>query len=263
MVPALMSTPDVERLAARAQCGERAAFAALVERFQGPLLHFLSLRTASRDDAEELVQETFLRAWRYLDRYDPRRPFATWLYTLGRRLSISEQRRRRLRTAEPEALDAALDDTAAGGPPNVLEDREQRENLWRLARRVLKPEAHSALWLRYGEELDTHKIARILDKREPTVRVILFRARARLARSLGEPASASTVGPVAAGGPGGPGGPRGPLGPGDPEPREPRDVPEGRAGKVPPTGASRPAPISCYPPVGPPDVSLEPGPSHG
>lgn len=192
-----MPLGEVERTAQRAQRGQRAAFAELVERFQAPLLHFMGLRCGSREDAEELVQETFLRAWRYLDRYDPKRPFATWLYTMARRLTISEMRRQRPVTAEQDALEEIRDASEHKGPSAIASAREERENLWHAARRWLNDDQYAALWLRYGEQLDSHGIARVLDKREPTVRVLLFRARERLARNLeGQEIPATTVTPA-------------------------------------------------------------------
>ena len=82
-------------LAREAQAGSRDAFGELVERHQGPLFHFLQVRTGSAADAEELTQESFLRAWKYLDRYDARYSFSTWLFTVARRLAIGRMRRTR------------------------------------------------------------------------------------------------------------------------------------------------------------------------
>ena len=61
---------------------------------------------------------------------------------------------------------------------------EERDNLWSLAAEVLSSDQRSALWLRYGEGLEPAEIARILAKRPSTVRVLLFRARERLANHM-------------------------------------------------------------------------------
>lgn len=170
---------QLDQLVARAQTGDRAAFGALVERFEGPLFTFLRLRAPSDHDAEELAQDTFLRAWQHLAKFDGRNAFSTWLFTLGKRLAISRLRRPRVRPATEDELG-----TATGGldPARIASGRDEHESVWRVARGVLSSDALSALWLRYAEDMSLTDIALVLDKREATVRVILCRARARLTR---------------------------------------------------------------------------------
>lgn len=179
---------SAEDLALEAQGGCVAAFTALVERFESPLFNFLRLRAWSPEDAEELTQETFLRAWLQLGRYSSNWRFSTWLFTLGKRITVSRYRklRRDIPGGEPpEGADSASE------PSQLASDREERANLWDAAARVLSMEQHSAVWLRYAEGLSVREIARVLARREPTVRVILFRARERLAACLGEPLAAT------------------------------------------------------------------------
>ncbi len=170
-----------EELARRAREGSREAFALLVQRFEGPLLRFLRVRTGRWEDSEELAQETFLRAWHSLQRYDPARRFATWLYTIAKRLAISHHRRER-----PALGTETLSEPVASEPdPEASASaREEGHELWSLAARVLGVEERTALWLRYGEDLTPAEIAPILGRRQVTVRVLLFRAREKLARHL-------------------------------------------------------------------------------
>ena len=93
-------------LARRAASGQSDAFGELVRRYEAPLFRFLLLRCSSREDAEELCQESFLRAWSRIDMYDPRRRFSTWLFTLAHRLAVS-----RLRAAPPPAERASSSPT--------------------------------------------------------------------------------------------------------------------------------------------------------
>ena len=81
-----------DELARRAQQGCEASFESLLRRFQTPVLHFLRRQGASAD-AEDLTQETFLRAYENLHRYDRRWAFSTWLFTIARRTSINHRRR--------------------------------------------------------------------------------------------------------------------------------------------------------------------------
>ena len=101
--------PTDEELACAARAGQPHAFAELVKRHERPLFRFLRMRTASVHDAEELLQEVFLRGWSHLDRYDSTRPFSTWIYTLAVRQAASRRRRRQL----PAATDHELDGLAS------------------------------------------------------------------------------------------------------------------------------------------------------
>jgi len=170
-----------EELARSAARGDVAAFEDLVARFEKPLFGFLLLRTGHAEEAEELTQEAFLKAWRNIARYDPRWRFSTWLYTLAKRLAISRQRAAKPALAGIEALRTIPVDE---DPSRIASAREEHANLWALAARVLSVEQRSALWLRYSDDLEIAEIARILGRRKVTVRVILFRAREKLATRL-------------------------------------------------------------------------------
>ena len=180
----LGSSPDgltPEELACRAQDGSSESFTELVERFTEPLFNFLSRRTPNEADAEELVQETFLRAWHRLDRYDSAWRFSTWIFTIAKRLAASGWRRlpsKPLEAASAEEMPSSED------PERAISAREEDQNLWRVADRVLTEDQRSALWLRFAEDLSTDEVARILGKRPATVRVLVFRAREILVQHL-------------------------------------------------------------------------------
>lgn len=175
---------SAEALALEAQGGSVQAFEELVARFEAPLFRFLWMRTRDAAAAEDLTQESFLRAWQNLARYDSRWRFSTWLYTLAGRLYVSE---RRSRGKEPEvaAGEAALGGVSAGrDPAHCAAERDEGRALWETAARVLRPEERSALWLRYAEDLSMEEIGAVLGRPAVTVRVLLFRARGRLAAAL-------------------------------------------------------------------------------
>ena len=182
-----VTTPSewtAEELARRARGGGVESFGELVTRFERPLHAFLRLRTAAPEDAEELAQDTFLRAWEKLDRFDPRYRFSTWLFTLARRLAATRYRRRRPTLASEETL-AGLGHER--DPATILGESDARENLWRVAERVLPGEQVDALWMRYAEDFSAAEIGAVLGRPEATVRVHLFRARKTLARHLERP----------------------------------------------------------------------------
>jgi RNA polymerase sigma-70 factor (ECF subfamily) len=176
-----------EELAYRARQGCATSFEQLLRRFQAPLLHFLRHRGFSAD-AEDLAQETFLRAYENLHRYDRRWAFSTWLFTIARRTSLNHHRRTRP-TADTRVVDAVL--SAERVPLENMVAEESRRRLWDRAAEVLSEEQTTALWLHYVEDMPAREIARVLGRSWASVKVMLFRARKRLLPLLGEFASRS------------------------------------------------------------------------
>lgn len=172
---------DPDELACLAQAGSRAAFAALVRRYEASLYHFLALRSADGADVEELVQESFLRAWLKIGLYRSDWKFSTWLFALGRRIAADARRRATPLTSG----DAELEHVAVtADPSSALAAREEGTHIWALAERHLTREQCSALWLRYAEDFSVDEVARVLGKSAVGARVLLFRARGKLAEHL-------------------------------------------------------------------------------
>lgn len=165
-----------QELVDAARAGSVEAFGELVQRYQSGLFRFLLTRCATRADAEDALQETFLAAFRYLDSYRSRWRFSTWLY----RIAIRHAARRRGRAAEPleDAADESADLLA-----QCIRDSDA-DNLWLVARRTLSGEAQAALWLRYAEDLPVREVARALGRSQAWTKVTLLRARRRLAAAL-------------------------------------------------------------------------------
>jgi len=184
--PALSPVADArseEQLAVSAQAGCEASFEQLVRRLQVPLVQFLSSRSRCRADAEDLAQESFVRAYRALDRYEPRCRFRTWLFTIAHRLSLNHRRDagRTQSILEPNAICSPDDDAA-----EIVSADESRRSIWRSAAELLDAEQTAALWLHYVEELSTHEIGRILGRSRAAVKTMLFRARKKLMPGLRE-----------------------------------------------------------------------------
>jgi len=85
---------DDSTLVARFLAGEKRAFSVLVERYQTRLLNFIYRTTGDRERAEDLVQETFIRVYRHLHRFDQTKKFSTWAYTIASNLAKNELRNR-------------------------------------------------------------------------------------------------------------------------------------------------------------------------
>ena len=196
MIKAATDATD-EDLAARAAAGSRPAFEELVSRYGLRLFHFLRSHSGSDEDVEDLVQETFLKAYRNIGRFDPQRRFSTWLYTVAFRLSIS---RLRLKEPKPLQLDSEGPEHPSPGPQEALIRKEEAlkaGNIWLLAR-TLKPREYKVLWLRYAEEMPIRDIARAMRKSQAGVRVLLHRSRLKLGKKLRVPSPATGLAEAAA-----------------------------------------------------------------
>ncbi len=187
--PASLSSD--EELARLARDGCAASFEQLVRRFQVPLLHFLR-RQGAGGDAEDLLQETFLRAYTNLHRYRPRWRLATWLFTIARRVAINHHRQSRPAVVEASWESAAFE---APEPYQVLVAEETRQRLWRLAARVLSADEWTALWLFYVEQMPAREIAAVLGRSWVGVKTMLFRSRKRLLPLVSDLASDGWLSP--------------------------------------------------------------------
>ncbi len=175
-----LRTASDEQLARRAQGGCPESFDLLVRRFQVPLLQFLRKRVKSAADAEDILQDTFVRAYQRLDRYRDRWRFSTWIFTIANRCAVSHHRKRQAEEARMKWVAGA---GGAGGnsPESPVLMEESRRRFWDLAGRVLSDEQFAALWLYYVEEMPTRQITRVLKCSWVSVKTTLYRARKRLA----------------------------------------------------------------------------------
>ena len=168
---------DDESLARTAVRGERAAFDELVRRHCRPLASFAARRTATIQDAEDITQETFLRAYLHLASYDTQYPFKNWLFTIAYRLIVSGYRKKTPVRLCEEAADSLEAGTAV--------DESENNWLWQAAQ-GMSAEDQTILWLRYKEEMAIEEIGRVMKKTKIGVRVRLHRARNRLAELIHE-----------------------------------------------------------------------------
>jgi RNA polymerase sigma-70 factor (ECF subfamily) len=179
-------TPSDEQLARRAQRGSAASFDALLRRFQAPLLDFLRRRGAAAE-AEDLLQDTFVRAYTRLARYRWPWRFSTWLFTIARRVSINHHRRTQA-TVWPRGDDEAIHHavSAAPGPAETAAREEGRRYLWDRAAEALSESQWTALWLHYVEDMPTRQVACVLGCSRMAVKTMIHRARRKLMPLLQE-----------------------------------------------------------------------------
>jgi RNA polymerase sigma-70 factor (ECF subfamily) len=169
-----------EELASRVATGSRSSFEELVSRYSPRLFYFLRHRFKTDQDIEDLVQETFLKAFRNIQRFNPEKKFSTWLYTIAIRQAISRFRSEKKRSTSLEPAPSPPD------PQEIVIQREESQNIWHMASK-LGERQYEALWLHYGEDTPIKEMAKILNKKPITVRVLLHRARLNLGKRMGQP----------------------------------------------------------------------------
>ncbi len=175
----IMRAMSAEELARRSQQGCRASFAELVERYGMRLFEFLRYKTNNIQDAEDLVQEAFVRAYENIHRYKDSWKFSTWLFTIAARLAKSHFRKSR----SLQMIDQV--ESSASEPGRMIIEKETKQGIWALAR-DLSANQYQALRLKYGQDMSIKEIARVLRKSQVNVKVLLYRARINLAKKLQE-----------------------------------------------------------------------------
>ena len=171
-----MDTTKEAALVRDAFQGDGAAFGKIVARYEKPVFN-LCARYLPVADAEDIAQETFVRAFVYRERFDPSRPLLPWLFTIGRRLSIDKLRNRK-GVAESGAERIELRDPAASADDIV----SAKEELAILAKAIeaLPEGQREAIIQHHVEGLTYQEVADVLDVPIGTVMTWLHRGRAKL-----------------------------------------------------------------------------------
>lgn len=172
-----LSSKTDEELARKAATGHMPYFEEIVRRRRSGLVRFLASYFKEKADAEDVAQDAFVRAYRNLHRYNPNKPFLTWLYVIARRLALNHLRKvsRSKEGTLPEGTEE----------PSAPESHDPDfSSLWASAGRLLSPDAYAALRLHYAEARSVKEIAEVLGKSLTATKVLLFRARRRLAENL-------------------------------------------------------------------------------
>jgi len=162
-----------------AQAGDRAAFARLVDAYWDRLYRWLYHLTRDRHAAEDLTQETFLKALAAVRTFRPGSNFRAWVFRIGHNNFVNQKRADR-RTRHPLSDDTAA---AGGGPGEAAENREALEAVAK-AVAALPPDFRAALLLRVEEGLSFRDAAKVLGTTEETARWRVFKARQKLVKVL-------------------------------------------------------------------------------
>ncbi len=183
-----MSDPNTVQWVTAALQGDQDAFADLVYAYQDSVYNLCYRMLGERVEAEDAAQEAFLRAYLNLQRYDPQRPFKTWLLSIASNYCIDRLRRRRLQWMslddEPTADRLALSSDEPE-PEHATLTREHSAAVQALLNE-LSPDYRAVVVLRYWYDYSYVEIADMMDTTESAVKSRLFRARQALADKLGD-----------------------------------------------------------------------------
>ncbi|MBV6272684.1 sigma-70 family RNA polymerase sigma factor [Alcaligenaceae bacterium CGII-47] len=169
---------DDQQCAALAQQGDKHAFSALVTRHQDAVYRFLVRLTRMPDTAQDLTQDTFLRAYQGMAAWRPDAQWKTWVFRIARNLSIDLLRRGQY--VHFVELTDEHDTASAQAGPEARMETVQRYHMLEAALAKLVPEHREILLLREIEDMSYEEIAAILDINPGTVKSRIARARAAL-----------------------------------------------------------------------------------
>lgn len=185
-----MSTIEEKDWLKKAAKGDSAAFEQLVLKYQTQVYNLCFRVMGNAEDAADMAQETFLKAWRNLESFHGEAAFSTWLYRLASNACMDQLRsmRRRpvqsLTVTDTEGEEQTIDvPDSAPSPEDNLINKEERELLQK-AMGALDPQERQILTLRVVNDLSYTEISEVLDLKEGTVKSRLARARDHLRKKL-------------------------------------------------------------------------------
>jgi RNA polymerase sigma-70 factor, ECF subfamily len=181
-----MTRSDVQ-LMLDVKAGDEQSFGLLLQRYRTPLVNFLYRMVRSREQAEDLAQEVFIRVYRAREEYVPSAKFTTWLFRIATNLALNSLRDHRHQKLEI-SMDAPVTTDAEDGDekpfevadkhPTIEQElvEEDRKKMIRHAIEKLPEKQRAAVLLHKYQELDYAEIAKILSVSESALKSLLFRA---------------------------------------------------------------------------------------
>jgi RNA polymerase sigma-70 factor (ECF subfamily) len=169
---------DEGRLIEEIRAGDSERYAEIVAKYENAVFHLALRLTGNHDDAWDVSQAAFVRAYRHLDRFDTSRRFFSWLYRIAYNAALDVISRRARLTELPEKMAAPTD------APDALALRHERDRQLQTALNALTFDQRLVVVLRHFLDLSYREMAEILEIEEKTVKSRLFSARRRLADLL-------------------------------------------------------------------------------
>jgi len=184
-----------KQLVASALKGDEAAYRELLERFRRPVFSLIYRMIGDREQAEDLAQESFVKAFNNLDSYNPKYRFSSWLFKIANNHAIDHLRRAKLSTVSIHGSPHATNPEREEETRIVLETKDESPEQEIMALELggeieeaisrLRPDYQTAVILRHIENRPYEEIAEIMDVPIGTVKTLWHRARAELREALG------------------------------------------------------------------------------
>jgi len=174
---------------ANAREGDQDAFRVLVERHSHALFRLAFRMTGNEQDAEDIVQDTLLRAYRQLDKFESRANFGTWLHRIAANCALDLLRKRKRREDKCDQVDFASIETSVSLPsgepaPDRALVNSEVQQMVQSALQELTPMERTAFVLRHFEHKSIDEIGSVLDLRASAAKQAIFRAVQKVRRSL-------------------------------------------------------------------------------
>jgi RNA polymerase sigma-70 factor (ECF subfamily) len=183
----MVEAADSARVLAKARQGDEDAFRVLVEHHSRSVFRLAYRMTGNEHDAEDIVQESFLRAYKQLGRFESRANFGTWIYRITANCCVDLMRARQARhdQSRGESLDAAerLPSAEGAGPERLAESAEIERRV-QVALRDLSPLERAAFTLRHYEGRSIDEISTVLGLGTSAAKHSVFRAVKKLRMAL-------------------------------------------------------------------------------
>lgn len=172
-------------IVARVLKGDKQAYALLIEAYKGPLFNLAFRMTGSYSDADDLTQETFIKAYQNLQQFDQGKKYFTWLYTIGINL-IRNHLAKRARENEHHAENRLLADPQARGSENGAGERVSEESLRKLEKIMaqLSVDLREAIILKYHQDLSFEEVAAITGDSTGAVKMRIYRGLKQLKQMM-------------------------------------------------------------------------------
>ena len=171
-----MDHDQEQEIIGRVLGGDRSAFAGLVEKYQGVIFNLAYRMTGSREDADDLTQETFIRAFQKLHQFQPDKKFFTWLYTIGINLIRNHLKKNARDVSHLAATGSALAHQAqenGTGKDDVLSD-DRMIRLERIIQR-LPVDLREAVILKFIQDLTFDEVANLTGDSVSAVKMRIYR----------------------------------------------------------------------------------------
>ena len=171
-----MDSKTESEIIARVLSGDRQAYALLVEAYNGPIFNLAYRMTGSREDADDLTQETFIRAYQNLHRFDQSKKFFTWIYTIGINLIRNHLKKNVRDISYLAAADSALEHHTQEHTREVGETLSD-DRMIRLEQviRKLPGDLREAIILKFVQDLTFEEVAAVTGDSVSAVKMRIYR----------------------------------------------------------------------------------------